>query len=184
MLYINAFDEYIIRAVTSLRNPLLTQIMTFITNLGYWGIFWIILGIGLSIIRKTRTIGILLLISVLLSGLINDLILKNIFSRNRPFIDLSWLTPLINKPIDYSFPSGHSFCSFACAYVVFSYNKKIGIFAYILAFLIAFSRIYLGVHYPTDVIAGMLFGTVLGYLVTKSYYIYTKKLKQNHQIKI
>jgi len=180
MLYINAFDEYIIRAITALRNPLLTQIMTFITNLGYWGIFWIILGIGLSIIKKTRTIGILLLISVLFSGLINDLILKNIFSRNRPFIDLSWLTPLINKPTDYSFPSGHSFCSFACAFVLFSCNKKIGIFAYILAFLIAFSRIYLGVHYPTDVLAGMFLGTILGYFVTKSYYIFTKKkLNQN-----
>lgn len=175
MLYINALDEYIIRAVTSLRNPFLTQIMTFITNLGYWGIFWIILGIALAVFKKTRTLGILLILTVLLSGLINDLVLKNLFSRNRPFVELSWLTPLIKKPTDYSFPSGHSFCSFACAFVICSYNKKVGIVAYIFAFLIAFSRIYLGVHYPTDVFAGLLFGTGLGYLVTKSYKIFINK---------
>ncbi len=147
------------------RNPILDSIMIFITSLGDDGIIWIAATIALLIPKKTRKIGIMSAVALLGSLLINNTIIKNIVQRPRPFRTFTELTILIPTPGEFSFPSGHTASSFAAAAVFYRYlPKKIGIPAIVLAGLIGFSRLYVGVHYPTDVIAGVVMGIFLSYL--------------------
>ena len=137
-----------------------------ITHLGDAGWFWIILGIVLLIPKKTRKAGIAALAALAIGALITNVALKNIIARIRPYEVVEGLVPLISKPTDYSFPSGHTCASFACALVLYRIlPKKYGVPAVILASLIAFSRLYVGVHYPTDVLGGMFVGIFSSCLV-------------------
>jgi undecaprenyl-diphosphatase len=102
--------------------------------------------------------GIMLLGSLLLCFLLGNLLLKPLVGRIRPCDIHSSIPLLIARPTDYSFPSGHTMSSFAAANIIFHANVELGIAAYILALLIAFSRLYLYVHYPSDVLAGMILG--------------------------
>ena len=165
-----------LQALYSMHHPVLDAIMTFITHLGDAGIFWIVISIVLICTKKYRKAGIASLISLLLSVIITNLVLKNLFDRPRPFTFDETVKLLIATPHDSSFPSGHSAASMASAVAFFIYNKKIGIPAIILALLIAFSRLYIFVHYPSDVLAGLFVGTL--YAVTAAWIvnkIYTKK---------
>lgn len=129
----------------------------FITSLGDGGWFWIALSLVLVIPKKTRSVGIASLLSLGLGALLTNVALKNIVARPRPFDLTETIIPLIAKPHDYSFPSGHTCASFASALICYRMlPKKYGIPAVILAALIALSRLYVGVHYPTDVIGGFL----------------------------
>ena len=148
-----------------IRTAILTPIITFITTLGNKGIIWILISFILLISKKTRKTGMICLCALTGSFLINNQILKNLFNRARPFDSLNLIIPLIERPTDFSFPSGHTASSFACAWVlVRKLPKRLGIPAIILASLIAFSRMYLGVHYPSDVIAGVISGILISYL--------------------
>ncbi len=169
MIYIQAFDAFFLHMAINMRNPVLNPIMTFITNLGTLGAIWLVIGIAFLFYKKTREMGVVVILAIVLSGVINSLVLKNIFARPRPFTEVAWVNAIIAEPSDYSFPSGHTFASFAAAYVILKYNKKYGGAAYIVAILIAFSRVYLGVHYPTDIIAGAILGTVCGACSIKLY---------------
>lgn len=103
--------------------------------------------------------------SILLSLMVNNVFLKHLVARSRPFDVIAALHPLISKPTDYSFPSGHTACSFAVGFLLFrKLPKKFDIPCLLLAILIGFSRIYVGVHYPSDVIAGAVSGIVIGYV--------------------
>lgn len=155
-----------------IRNPVLNPIIVFITSLGDGGMIWIAATILLLIPKKTRKIGIMSAAALLGSLIINNNIIKNIVARPRPYTVLEELSILIPKPGEYSFPSGHTSSSFAAAVVFFrQLPKKWGVPALVLAILIGFSRIYVGVHYPTDVLAGMAVGTLLAigaeYMVLK-----------------
>lgn len=142
----------------SIHNAILDQIMVGITYTGNVGVIWILLATVFIISKKYRLCGITILISILLANLLGNIILKNIFLRPRPsWVDTSVLL-LIKNPSDYSFPSGHTLTSFASAMTVLFYHKKEGIAALIWAGLIGFSRLYLFVHYPTDVITSILLG--------------------------
>lgn len=148
-----------------IRNPFLNPIVIFITSLGDGGFVWILATIALLIPKKTRKIGYMSALALLGSLLINNTLIKNLVARPRPYTVLSELQILIPKPGEYSFPSGHTSSSFAAAAVFYrQLPKKFGVPAITLAVLIGLSRLYVGVHYPTDVLAGAVMGIVLSYL--------------------
>lgn len=147
------------------RCDLLTPFMKAVTHLGDHGQLWILLTVVLLCCKKTRKAGAACAISLLLSLLVNNMILKPLVDRTRPYEVVQGLTLLIGKQKDASFPSGHTASSFAAAVVMFvMLPKRYGIPALLLAFLIGLSRLYVGVHYPTDVLCGLLSGTVLALL--------------------
>lgn len=152
--------QFLIWLQENVRSDVLTPIMKFITHLGDKGLFWILIAIVMLFFKKTRPLGIMAGIALVFSVLINNVLIKPNVGRIRPYEVVDGLKLLIEKQHDPSFPSGHSGASFAAA-VVFLVKgpKKIGIPAIIVAALIAFSRLYVGVHYPTDVICGIITGT-------------------------
>ena len=142
----------------------ISPLVIFYTQLGEMGILWIIIIIGLLSNKKTRVLGILCAFSLITEFVINDLILKNIIARNRPFIDYPF-DLLIKIPSSYSMPSGHSASSFAVAMVFVFRKEKGSVLMILLASLMAFSRLYLFVHYPSDVFIGILLGTFVAFAV-------------------
>ena len=149
----------------NIRNAVLTPIFTTITMLGDGGIVWIALSLILLFPRKTRKVGIMSLCALVISLLINNMTLKNLVARIRPYDTVEGLVPLIPRPWDYSFPSGHTGSSFAAAWVFFrKLPRRLGIPALLLAGLIGLPRLYLGVHYPTDVLFGVCSGIGSGFM--------------------
>ena len=145
----------ILSMLEKIRTPLLDIFMSNITKLGNAGIVWILLTIVLLLIPKTRKSGL-----ILASALIVDLILCN----------------GIAKPHDYSFPSGHTAASFTAVMALYlAGEKKLWKIALVLAVLIAFSRLYLYVHYPTDVLGGIITGAIAGYIGYKLTFIVQSK---------
>ncbi len=148
----------------------MTPMVKAITSLGNGGWFWIALILLLLCFRKTRRAGIIAATALLISFLINNMMLKNLFARTRPYEVFDSVQRLIAKPHDYSFPSGHSAASFVTAVALFrEIPKKYGIPLMTLAFMIAASRLYLGVHYPSDVFFGALSGTLIALIVSHYY---------------
>ena len=160
------FDCAVFQLVEKLWNPVLDAIMIFITHLGDDGIFWIALGLILCIFKKTRKYGVLVILGLGIASCINNLVLKQIFERPRPFNFEGWpgefIYPnLVEKPHSFSFPSGHTSSSLGAATpLLIKANKKFGIPIFILALLVGFSRVYIHVHYPTDVLLGWFIGAV------------------------
>ena len=153
--------EILLQIQQHLRIDLLTPFMKFVTFLGNGGWFWILCAVVLLAIPKTRKTGYAAVLSLIFGVIVTNLLLKNIVARPRPFTEVEGLIPLIAKPTDFSFPSGHTTASFAVALVMLRMlPKKYGIPAVILAALVAVSRLYLGVHYPTDVLAGFVVALV------------------------
>lgn len=145
-----------------IRHEFLTPIVVFITTLGNSGIIWILLCLLLLLPKKTRNIGIMGVIALCLSLIVNNGILKHVVARTRPYEVVAGLQALIPFPTDFSFPSGHTAASFAAGIVFFKkLPRKFGVPALILAILISLSRLYVGVHYPTDIIGGAISGTLL-----------------------
>ena len=160
-------DFKILYLINNLHNPILDKIMIGLTYLGDAGLFWIILAVILLFIKKTRKCGILMLISMILGLIIGNGILKNLIARSRPCWIDTGIQLLIKNPTDYSFPSGHTLASFEAATMIFLHNKKLGIISLILASLIAFSRMYLFVHFPTDILGGAILGIIISVIVYK-----------------
>lgn len=137
-----------------------------VTSLGNAGAVWLLLSGALLLQRKTRQAGQAALLSMGICFLLCNLILKNLVARTRPYEVIPELTTLIPHPTDYSFPSGHTSASFACALVLYGMlPKKYGVPILILAVLIGLSRMYVGVHYPSDVLGGMLIAVVVSLFV-------------------
>ena len=157
----NLDGEILLQIQQHLRTDMLTPLMKFVTFLGNGGWFWILCAVVLLAIPKTRKTGYAAVLSLIFGVIVTNLLLKNIVARPRPFAEIEALIPLIAKPTDFSFPSGHTTASFAVALVMLRMlPKKIGIPAVVLAALVAFSRLYLGVHYPTDVLVGFVVALV------------------------
>ena len=135
-----------------------------ITHLGDAGIIWIILAVLLLISKRTRKAGIAAILALLLSLLITNVCIKNTVARIRPYEVIDGLRLMIEKQKDFSFPSGHTSASFAAACAFYhTLPKKWGIAAVILAVLISLSRLYVGVHYPSDVLGGLIIGIFAGW---------------------
>lgn len=136
--------------------------MPLISKLGNGGIIWLVLSGLLCVFPKYRKAGVTMLTALALDVLLCNVMLKPLVGRMRPFTVNTGVELLINAPKDFSFPSGHTAASFAAAFALLFVKNKLWIPSMILASLIAFSRLYLYVHYPTDVLAGILLGLIVG----------------------
>ncbi len=156
---------------------------TTITHLGDAGYFWIALGLVLLIPKKTRKSGFAILIALLCDLVLCNMILKPLVARPRPFA-IQEITLLIPKPGEFSFPSGHTAGSFTAVFALFfRKEKKLWPACMVLASLIAFSRMYLYVHYPTDILGGIVVGLICGFvgnlLVSKVFPAILNKFKKS-----
>lgn len=166
----------ILYAIQNIHNPILDKIMVTISSLGNAGILWVVIALILLISKKHRKMGIHMFIAMLLTLFVGNLILKNLVQRQRPcWIDTT-IPLLVNNPKDYSFPSGHTMNSFTAAMCIFLHHKRWGIVAFVVAALIAFSRMYLFVHFPTDIITGMIIGISSAIIVN---HIMNKRFQKN-----
>ena len=143
------------------KNKIFDKIMPIITMMGNLGIIWLIISVLMLLKVEDRIIGISVILALILTTIVGEGIIKHIVKRSRPFQNYEDEL-LINKPITYSFPSGHTASSFAALAVFLQMNGKLGLIMSPIATLIAFSRIYLKVHYPTDVIFGIVLGITCG----------------------
>ena len=157
--------------------PFGERFWTSISWLGDGGRIWILFGIFLLLYPKTRKWGIVMFASLGVNAVLCNLILKPMIFRMRPYDALDY-TPLIAPLSDGSLPSGHTSASFACAVVLWHMNRKAGVAAFVFSTLMALSRIYVGVHYPFDVLAGVLLGAFSAYVV-----LTLKKRKRTNKIK-
>lgn len=155
---INRFDNYLMNVLRKhLKNKYLDIIMPIITCLGNLGAIWILISIALFLKTTYKIASYAVILTLILSTLIGEGMVKHIVRRDRPCSE-SMKDLLIEKPITYSFPSGHTFSSFAAAGVLSMYFAQYRFVFVAIAMLIALSRLYLDVHYPTDVIAGIILG--------------------------
>lgn len=143
--------------------------MIFASALGEYGFIWLAIAIVLVFFKKTRTCGILIICSLMFCLITGEFIMKNLVCRVRPCYQDMTINMLVKRPSSYSFPSGHSSSAFAAASTLFYFNRKIGVLALLLAAFIAFSRMYLFVHFPTDVFAGALWGIMSSAIVLVIY---------------
>lgn len=150
-------------------NTFLDKLMIFMTVLGNKGVIWIISSLVLLINKKTRRVGIMAITALILTGILGEGVIKPLVKRARPFVDQPSFNLMIKPPSTYSFPSGHTASSFAVAGVLTREFKKYGIVFLILAALIACSRIYLFVHYPSDVVAGIIMGLICSWITIKVF---------------
>ena len=152
----------ILNWLQSLHTPILDKIMQLITHLGDMGIIWIILTIVMLLIPKTRKSGVIMAAALIVDVILCNVILKNLIARVRPYDVNTAVQVLVAKPKDFSFPSGHTA-------------------ALALAILIAFSRMYLYVHYPTDILGGVIFGSLsawIGYRISTKVLLYAMMKKE------
>jgi undecaprenyl-diphosphatase len=133
------------------------------TYIGEGGAVWIAAAIIMTAVKKTRTGGIYVAVALVYEFIANEVLLKNIIARTRPFVLNPNIDTIVSQPTSYSFPSGHSCSAFAAATAIFMYNKRAGAIAYAVSAVIGFSRCYFYIHFPTDVICGAIFGVILGY---------------------
>lgn len=167
----------------------INQLVKFITLLGDGGIIWITIAVCLLFFKKTRMSAIVMLVSLAVGFVFNDFVLKNIFNRARPFEECTIFAEFIKSigmelPSGNSFPSGHAYSSFNCALVLALFNKKAAKITISLATLIALSRVFLCVHYPTDVLVGAILGILTAIVSYSIYKLVLRKLKSRDRQKI
>ncbi len=162
---IQNFDISAVRFIhENLSNPVLDFLMPIITLLGEGGIFWIVLTLVMLCFKRTRKSGFVMALSLIIGLLVVNVTIKPIVNRPRPYTIDTDVKLLVNALSDGSFPSGHTLACFECAAaLIITGFKKWGRAALVLAFLVAFSRLYLYVHYPTDVLTSMILGTAFAF---------------------
>jgi len=161
---IEGIDTAVLYFFAGNQNDMWTPFMRVMTELGDAGLVWIVLSLILFFLPKTRRLGMAMALALILCLLVGNGLLKNIFSRPRPCWRHQDIKLLIPNPTDYSFPSGHTFASFASATTAFLWKKRWGFLCLPFALVISVSRLYFCVHYITDILAGMILGICLGVL--------------------
>lgn len=162
--WITGVDWTILYGIQSIRCAFLDAVMPVITHLGSAGIVWIITALAMMFTKKYRRTGVIMAIGLVLGVIIGNLMIKNLVARERPcWLDETVLM-LVNVPKDFSFPSGHTLASVISAAVLMFSDRRFGFAALPIAVLIAFSRLYLFVHFPSDVFCGALLGIAIGLL--------------------
>ncbi len=167
------FDLSVFQWIQGIHNDFLDTLMVGITTLGNAGAVFIVLGLVLLFTKKYRKAGFAVLVALLVMLLCNDLFLKEFFARPRPFNlfetnpekyalwGTEYIYPdLVHKPTSFSFPSGHTASAFAAAFALLWHDRKLGVPVTIFAALMGFSRIYVQVHYCSDVIGGVISGII------------------------
>lgn len=185
----------------NLRFDWLTEPTIFVSHLGDHGKVWIILCLVLLLFKRTRKAGLCGLIAMLINLLMTNVTLKPLVARVRPYEQFNDLILLLEKQKDFSFPSGHTSSSFAAAWSVFTMHRDkivygfkegiqdyakesasiLGIAAMVLAIWIGWSRLYVAVHFPTDVIVGALIGIFSAWAAGKLIYVITDKWREKHE---
>ena len=159
------FEFQILDKLQTIHTSFLDTFMISITKLGDAGIVWIILTVILLLIPKTRKSGVYMAVALIADLIICNVILKPIVARIRPYSINQTVQLLVTPLKDYSFPSGHTAASFASVSALyFAGRKRMAAGALIVSVLIAFSRMYLYVHYPTDVLGGLIIGLLCGWI--------------------
>lgn len=170
-------DNAIMLWLNKMQNPVLLNVARGISFLGNNGAFWLVMGLAMVLCVKRHPRigrwGIVLLAALAVTAIAVNLTIKPLAARIRPY-DALGLSIMIEKPHDFSFPSGHTAAAFASAVVFIAMNKRTGIYMLVFAVCMAASRLYLLVHYPTDVIAGAAIGSVLAFAVVKAFKRYYK----------
>ena len=181
--------DFLLYIQENIRSDLLNPFMTVFTHSGDYGILVIALALVLIILPRTRRIGVIAAISIAIEALLNNVIIKNAVARTRPYEAIDGLVNIIEKQKDYSFPSGHTGSAFAVMGAILLIAllglpviaktgklssskmsltfKLCAVLAIIYAALLGFSRLYVGVHYPTDVIAAVVIGLLGSWLFSR-----------------
>lgn len=170
-------DFKILYAIQSIRTPFLDNFILVLTKImGDYGTMWLILAAALLIFKKTRRAGVAILLSYGLVFLVGQYILKDWIARPRPCHLDETVELLVKRPSSYSCPSTHTAWAFAAATSILLYFKKWGIVTVVVALLIGFSRMYLFVHFPTDVLLGTVMGVLLAIVAVKLTDLVFRKL--------
>lgn len=160
-----------------MRSPWGDRLMVFFSTLGDAGILWIVLAAVLLIIPRTRNIGWMVAAALLVDVILCNGLLKPLIARTRPYDINTAVELIVKKPGDYSFPSGHTAASFAAVTaLICAGRKRLWIPALAVAVVIAFSRLYLYVHFPTDVLGGVVTGVLSGILGYQAYRAVRKRM--------
>lgn len=167
---INVDNNILIFLQEYVRNSILNALLIPFTLSNNTGIICILLVAIFIYFKNFRKVGILMGISLILEFVLTNLIIKNWVARIRPYEVIDGLTLLVGKAHDYSFPSGHTGSAFALAVVIFMVmERKYGIIALALASLMGFSRLYVGIHYPSDVLGGIILGVITSIIAVKCF---------------
>lgn len=174
----------ILDLIQGIRTPLSDAVMCLITKLGNAGMLWIVLAAILLLIPKTRKTGVAVMAALCIDLVLCNGILKPLVGRIRPCDINTQVSLLIARPDDFSFPSGHTAASFAVVAALYlSGEKKLWKPAFAIACLIAFSRLYLYVHYPTDILGGVFAGLAAGYMGVILNRKWLKWRERHHSVK-
>ena len=160
---LNLWEANLLAWIETLRGPILDPAVLFFTHLGYSGLLFIALTLLLLLFPKTRRIGLATALGLVFSLLFTNIILKNLFLRDRPWEAVGFLTNLVVEQ-DTSFPSGHTSAAFAfaLAFVRCQGKRWTKVTVVVIALFMGLSRLYVGAHYPTDVLAGFIVGDLAG----------------------
>lgn len=177
-------EATILLALQSLRLPFLTQIAALISSLSNFAFIWIVLGIIMIFLTDKKNIGVMLILTAVISGLVTGLILQPVFAHERPCdagIGVSAVMGVSRN--GFSFPSFHATVSFACATLLAMLaGRRWGTWSFIGAAVIAISRVYLGVEWPLDIVFGLVFGVLMGIFCAWVYNQFLHDLMRDYPV--
>lgn len=182
MDFLQSIDRSVALFFGALDIPFIDYLMVFFSTIAELGAIYILIAVCLWAFKGDRKQAAVIIVSLILSVVFCH-ILKDIFDRTRPFIELG-IEIIVSPPLGSSFPSAHSSTAFSFASVmVWFYVKRKPLFAFLSVFLaaaVAFSRIWLCVHYLSDVVVGSVFGITVGILTLFLCELVQKKISKKH----